>query len=56
MLIDALRHAGLDALAQVDLGARRNRHQSLRALSAMAYAVLVAAERRLGATSSPGRT
>jgi hypothetical protein len=46
-LIDALRHAGLDALAQVDLGTRQNRHQSLRALSAMAYAVMVAAERRI---------
>jgi glucosyl-3-phosphoglycerate synthase len=46
-LIDALRHAGLDALAQVDLGERRNAHQSLHALSAMAYAVLVAAERRI---------
>jgi glucosyl-3-phosphoglycerate synthase len=47
MLIDALRHARLDALAQVDLGTRQNRHQSLRALSAMAYAVMVAAERRV---------
>jgi glucosyl-3-phosphoglycerate synthase len=46
-LIDALRHAGLDALAQVDLGERRNAHQPLHALSAMAYAVLVAAERRI---------
>ena len=48
MLIDALRRCGLDALAEVDLGARQNRHQSLRALSAMAYAVLVAVERRTG--------
>lgn len=47
-LIDAFRLAGLDALAQVDLGERQNRHQSLRALSAMAYAVMVAAERRTG--------
>jgi len=46
-LIDAYRHAGLDALAQVDLGVRRNAHQPLHALSAMAYAVLVAAERRI---------
>jgi glucosyl-3-phosphoglycerate synthase len=46
-LIDALRHAGLDALAQVDLGERRNAHQPLHALSAMAYAVLVAAECRI---------
>lgn len=52
MLIDALRHAGLDALAQVDLGTRRNVHQPLHALSAMAYAVLVAAERRLAAAAA----
>jgi glycosyltransferase involved in cell wall biosynthesis len=50
MLIDAWRIAGLDGLAQVDLGVRQNRHQSLRELSAMAYAVLVAAQTRfLGA-------
>ncbi len=47
MLIDAWREAGIDALAQVDLGVRQNRHQPLRDLSAMAYAVLVAAESRL---------
>ncbi|MBS1868325.1 MAG: glucosyl-3-phosphoglycerate synthase [Actinobacteria bacterium] len=47
LLIDALRAAGLDALAQVDLGTRRNAHQPLHALSAMAYAVLIAAERRI---------
>jgi glucosyl-3-phosphoglycerate synthase len=47
MLIDSWRIAGLDALAQVDLGVRQNRHQSLRELSAMAYAVLVAASIRL---------
>jgi glucosyl-3-phosphoglycerate synthase len=46
MLIDSWRLLGLDALAQVDLGVRENRHQSLRELSAMAYAVLVAAQRR----------
>ena len=50
MLIDAWRLVGLDGLAQVDLGVRQNRHQSLRELSAMAYAVLVAAQTRfLGA-------
>ena len=43
MLIDAWRAVGLDALAQVDLGVRQNAHQPLRELSAMAYAVLVAA-------------
>ena len=46
MLIDAWRLAGLEGLAQVDLGVRQNRHQSLRELSAMAYAVLVAAQAR----------
>jgi glucosyl-3-phosphoglycerate synthase len=56
MLIDCLRLAGLDALAQVDLGARQNRHQSLRALSAMAYEVMVAVERRTGAGPRPAAT
>ncbi|HEY1687646.1 MAG TPA: glucosyl-3-phosphoglycerate synthase [Solirubrobacteraceae bacterium] len=46
MLIDSWRACGLDALAQVDLGQRQNRHQPLRDLSAMAYAVLLAAQTR----------
>ncbi|HEX4466551.1 MAG TPA: glucosyl-3-phosphoglycerate synthase [Solirubrobacteraceae bacterium] len=46
MLIDVWRGVGLDAMAQVDLGVRQNRHQPLRDLSAMAYAVLVAAQTR----------
>jgi glucosyl-3-phosphoglycerate synthase len=46
MLIDAWRMVGLEGMAQVDLGTRQNRHQSLRDLSAMAYAVLVAAQSR----------
>ena len=54
MLIDCLRLVGLDALAQVDLGARQNRHQSLRALSAMACEVMVAAERRGDTATRPG--
>jgi glucosyl-3-phosphoglycerate synthase len=53
MLIDCLRLVGLDALAQVDLGGRQNRHQSLRALSAMAFEVVVAVERRTGAVARP---
>lgn len=53
MLIDAWRAVGLDGLAQVDLGTRQNRHQPLRALGEMAYAVLAAVERRL--PSDPGR-
>jgi glucosyl-3-phosphoglycerate synthase len=46
MLIDAWRLVGVNALAQVDLGVRQNRHQPLRELSAMAYAVLIAAQTR----------
>ena len=47
LLIDALREYGLDALAESQLGSRQNRHQPLRALSEMAFAVLAAAERRI---------
>ena len=47
MLLDAEELVGIDALAQADLGSRQNRHQPLRELSAMSYAVLVAASRRL---------
>jgi glucosyl-3-phosphoglycerate synthase len=48
VLIDALHLHGLDALAEADLGVRRNRHQPLRSLGEMAYAVLAAVERRTG--------
>ncbi len=48
VLIDALRRCGLDALAECRLGVRHNRHQPLRALGEMAYAVLAAVERRVG--------
>ncbi len=54
LLIDALHARGLDALGECHLGERRNRHQSLRALGEMAYAVLVAVERRVGARSPLG--
>jgi glucosyl-3-phosphoglycerate synthase len=47
MLIDVWREAGIDAIAQVDLEVRRNRHQSLAALSEMSGAVLAAIVRRL---------
>jgi glucosyl-3-phosphoglycerate synthase len=47
-LLDALELSGLDALAESNLGTRRNRHQPLRALGEMAYAVLAAVERRRG--------
>ena len=48
VMIDALRREGLSALAESDLGSRQNRHQPLRALGEMAFAVLAAAERRRG--------
>lgn len=48
VMIDALRLHGLDALAEARLGTRQNRHQPLRALGEMAYAVLAAVERRVG--------
>ncbi len=53
MLIDALRAHGLDALAECHLGDRQNRHQPLRTLGEMAYAVLSAVERRIGAERGP---
>ena len=48
VLIDALHHCGLDALAECHLGVRHNRHQPLRTLGEMSYAVLAAVERRVG--------
>ncbi len=42
MLIDVWRAHGLDAMAQVDLGTRQNRHQTLRALGGMALEVMSA--------------
>ncbi len=53
VLIDALRLHGLDALAECQLGTRQNRHQPLRSLGEMAYAVLAAVERRLAERPSP---
>ncbi|MGF1472072.1 MAG: glucosyl-3-phosphoglycerate synthase [Rubrobacteraceae bacterium] len=47
IMIDVLKKVGLGAMAQVDLGTRQNRHQSLRDLSRMSYAVLRAVSRRL---------
>ena len=52
VLIDALRRHGLDALAECHLGERQNRHQPLRALGEMAYAVLAAVEKRVGGDRS----
>lgn len=51
-LVDTLRARGLDALAQVDLGTRAHRHQSLRDLSGMATQILAAALARSGTTAA----
>jgi glucosyl-3-phosphoglycerate synthase len=47
LLIDVYKDVGLDAMAQVDLDVRQNRHQPLGKLGPMAYAVLAAAQTRL---------
>jgi glucosyl-3-phosphoglycerate synthase len=47
IMIDILKRVGLAAMAQVDLGTRQNRHQPLRDLSRMSYAVVRAVARRL---------
>ena len=47
MLIDAWSTVGIDALAQVDLDVRQNRHQPLSDLTRMADAVLAAVRERL---------
>jgi glucosyl-3-phosphoglycerate synthase len=47
-LIDTADRAGVDAIAQVDLGRRGHRHQNLHDLGAMAYELLAVAERRNG--------
>ncbi|WP_133911968.1 glucosyl-3-phosphoglycerate synthase [Streptomyces sp. NBC_00582] len=47
MLIDALHLVGLDALAQVDLGVRKHRHQDGQALGRMAAAIYRTAQLRL---------
>ncbi|MDK1348921.1 glucosyl-3-phosphoglycerate synthase [Streptomyces sp. 378] len=47
MLVDALHLAGLDALAQVDVGMRKHRHQDGQALGRMAAAIYRTAQLRL---------
>jgi glucosyl-3-phosphoglycerate synthase len=47
LLIDALHTVGLDALAQVDVGVRRHRHQDGQALGRMAAAIHHTAQLRL---------
>ncbi|HEU4349156.1 MAG TPA: glucosyl-3-phosphoglycerate synthase [Actinoplanes sp.] len=56
MLIDLLDLVGLDALAQVDLGERRHRHQGTEALGRMSAQIMVTAWSRLhrrGLASEP---
>ena len=47
LLLDICAEAGMDALAQVDLDVRQNRHQPLEDLAPMAAAVLAAVTSRL---------
>lgn len=48
LLVDILRTAGLDAMAQVDLGERRHRNQPTPALGRMAYEITHAVLSRIG--------
>lgn len=58
MLVDTLNMVGLDALAQVDVGVRKHRHQDGQALGRMAAGIMRTAHSRLpGATPlRPGLT
>lgn len=47
-LVDTFSGRGLEAIAQVDLGARDHRHQHVHDLSAMALEILSVADRRSG--------
>ena len=53
LLVDALHLVGLDALAQVDVGVRKHRHQDGQALGRMAAAIYRTAQLRL-ARGPPG--
>lgn len=53
-LVDTQRAHGIDAIAQVDLGTRAHRHQSLRDLSGMATQILAAALARSGTDTAAG--
>jgi glucosyl-3-phosphoglycerate synthase len=48
VLLDVVAAAGLDAVAQVDLGARAHSHQTVHDLGVMAAEILAVAHRRLG--------
>ena len=47
LLVDTLATVGLDAMAQVDVGVRRHRHQDDHALGRMAVEILLTAQSRL---------
>jgi glucosyl-3-phosphoglycerate synthase len=55
MLIDVFELVGLTAMAQVDLGTRQNRHQSLASLSRMSSVVLRTVAAREGLGQRPGK-
>lgn len=48
VLLDVVSELGIDAVAQVDLGARAHSHQSVHDLGVMAAEILAVAHRRLG--------
>jgi glucosyl-3-phosphoglycerate synthase len=52
MLVDVWRRIGIERMAQVDLGTKRNSHQSLAALSGMARDVLAALAAELDAAAA----
>lgn len=53
MLVDVWKRIGIERMAQVDLGSKRNSHQSLAALSGMARDVLAALAVALDAAPAP---
>lgn len=54
VLVDTYLRRGVDALAQVDMGRRAHRHQSLRGLGTMATELLAVADRRVGLAHGTG--
>jgi len=55
-LVDTYARRGLDAIAQVDLGARDHRHQHVHDLGAMALEILAVADRRHPEWVADGRS
>jgi glucosyl-3-phosphoglycerate synthase len=53
MLVDVWRRVGIERMAQVDLGTKRNSHQSLAALAVMAREVVAALVAELDAGPNP---